>query len=187
MTEIIQFYTERLYLRQWRDSDYALFAKLNADPKVMEFFPALLTSDESDAMAKRCQSLIAERGWGLWAVELQTTHEFIGFVGLHIPTAILPFSPCVEIGWRMAADFWGQGYATEAALGALRVGFEVLNFPEIVSFTALLNQRSQQVMARVGMHNADEGFEHPSVAKGSPLRKHCLYRLTVEQWRQQQT
>jgi RimJ/RimL family protein N-acetyltransferase len=186
MLEIIQFNTKRLILRQWQVSDYEPFSKLNADPKVMAFFPSMLSTQESNTMAKRCQTLISERGWGLWAVELKTTNEFIGFVGLHIPTANLPFSPCVEIGWRLAAEFWGNGYATEAASGALRIGFETLNLSEIVSFTALVNKKSQGVMERIGMHNTLENFEHPSILQDSPLRPHCLYRLSFEQWKQQQ-
>ena len=185
MSTVIQFETKRLFLRQWQISDYASFSELNADPEVMAFFPSTLSTGESDAMAKRCQSLIAERGWGLWAVEIKETHQFIGFVGLHTPLATFHFSPCVEIGWRLAAEFWGQGYATEAAYGALQVGFEVLHLPEIVSFTALLNKRSQKVMVRIGMHDVQENFEHPAVKIGSPLRTHCLYKLSFEQWKRQ--
>jgi len=186
MPPIIQFETKRLLLRQWQLSDYPLFSELNADPVVMAHFPSTLSVSESDAMATRCQSLIAERGWGLWAVEVKTSQQFIGFVGLHIPTATLPFSPCVEIGWRLAVEFWGQGFATEAACHVLQIGFEVLHLPEIVSFTALLNQKSQRVMERIGMHHVQENFEHPSVAIGSPLRAHCLYRLSYHQWKHQQ-
>jgi RimJ/RimL family protein N-acetyltransferase len=182
MTELIEFSTERLFLRQWRIADREPFAALNADQQVMEFFPAPLDRSASDAMVDRCQSLIAERGWGLWAVETRDTQDFIGFVGLHIPSADLPFSPCVEIGWRLAVQYWGQGFATEAAKGALRVGFELLGLSEIVSFTAVSNLRSRAVMERLGMQEAEETFEHPSVPVNSPLRQHCLYRLSHAQW-----
>lgn len=179
---LIEFDTERLRVRQWRESDFAPFAVLNADPKAMEYFPKLLSRTESDEMAQRVQTLIAERGWGLWAVEIKATHEFIGFVGLHIPTVELPFSPCVEIGWRLAAAHWGQGYAPEAAKAALRIGFETLDLDEIVSFTALKNRRSRRVMEKLGMREDAATFEHPNVPVGNPLREHCLYRLSREQW-----
>ena len=175
MPELIERATPRLLMRQWRSSDRVPFAELNADPRVMEFFPAALAREESDAVAERCASLIGQRGWGFWAVELKTTGAFIGFVGLHTPTG-LPFSPCTEIGWRLAFDHWGQGFATEAAREALRVAFEVLRLEEIVSFTAVANRRSRAVMERLGM-TASGSFEHPSVPLGNPLREHCLYRL----------
>ncbi len=182
MAKIIEVDTERLQLRQWCAADRKPFAALNADPKVMEFFPAPLDRAASDSMADRCQSLIAERGWGLWAVARKDIHDFIGFVGLHTPIPQLPFSPYVEVGWRLAFEHWGKGYATEAARGALRVGFEVLGLLEIVSFTAVGNLRSRAVMERLKMREAAETFEHPSVPPGSKLRQHCLYRLKREQW-----
>lgn len=182
MAELIEFDTERLRLRQWCAADREPFGALNADPKVMEFFPAPLDRAASDAMADRCQSLIAERGWGFWAIETKKTHEFIGFVGLHTPTPELPFSPCVEVGWRLAPQHWGKGFASEAARGALRVGFEFLGLLEIVSFTPVRNLRSRAVMERLGMRETADTFEHPNVPEGSALRKHCLYRLSREQW-----
>lgn len=182
LAELIEFDTDRLRLRQWSAADRELFARLNADPKVMEFFHAPLDRAASDAMADRCQGLITERGWGFWAVELKQTNEFIGFVGLHIPAAELPFSSCVEVGWRLAFQYWGKGFATEAARGALRIGFERLNLPEIVSFSAVRNVRSRAVMERLGMREATT-FEHPSVPVGSTLRRHCLYRVSRECWK----
>lgn len=181
---VIQFETARLRLRQWRAVDYAPFAALNADPEVMAFFPSPLSRAGSDALASRLEALINQRGWGFWACELKSTGEFIGFVGLHEPAAALPFSPCVEIGWRLAVPFWGQGYATEAANGALAVGFEQLALSEIVSFTALINTRSRALMSRLGMQQAGQ-FMHPSVATDSPLRAHCWYRLSSAQWHAQ--
>lgn len=182
MSQPIEFDTARLRLRQWLPSDREPFAAMSADPKVMEFFPALMDRQTSDTMADRCQALIAERGWGLWAVERKDDAKFIGFIGLHIPTAELPFNPCVEIGWRIAAEFWRQGYATEAALAVLKVGFEQLELPEIVSFTALINHRSQAVMERLAMRRSSEHFMHPAVDANSPLAEHCLYKLSREQW-----
>jgi RimJ/RimL family protein N-acetyltransferase len=168
--------TARLRLRQWRAEDHAPFAQLNADPRVMEYFPSTLTKAESDALAQRFAAPIAQRGWGFWAVERKSDESFIGFVGLNVPSAPLPFAPCTEVGWRLAADAWGQGFATEAAREALRVGFDVLGLAEIVSFTTLGNRRSRAVMERLGMKESGT-FEHPSVPVGNPLRPHCLYRL----------
>lgn len=182
MTQAIEFETERLRLRQWRARDREPFAALNSDPRVMAFFPSPLNRPESDALADRCAALIAERGWGFWAVETQQLGEFIGFVGLNLTSAALPFPPCTEVGWRLAHDYWGQGFATEAARGALRVGFERLGCAEIVAFTALLNVRSRKVMQRLGMRQAGASFEHPAVPIGSPLREHGLYRLSHEHW-----
>lgn len=161
MTGLIEFETERLRLRQWLPTDREPFSALNADSRVMEFFPAPLDRAASDTMADRCESLIAERGWGFWAAETKDSHEFIGFVGLHIPTPELPFSPCVEIGWRLAFQYWSNGFATEAAHGALRVGFDSLELLEIVSFTSVFNLRSRAVMRRLGMQEIGETFEHP--------------------------
>jgi RimJ/RimL family protein N-acetyltransferase len=182
MMRTIEIETGRLRLRQWLPSDREPFATLNADPRVMEFLPSTLDRAASDAVAHRCEALIAERGWGFWAVETKRSCEFIGLVGLHVPGPELPFSPCVEVGWRLGYEHWGTGYATEAAQGALRVGFQELGLDEIVSFTAVLNVRSRRVMQRLGMSETATSFEHPAVPVGSPLRKHCLYRLSREQW-----
>lgn len=176
MPRLIEPETARLRLRQWSQADREPFAAMSADPRVMEYFPATLTREESDAMVTRCQTLIAERGWGFWATECKATGEFIGMVGLHVPSAALPFSPCVEVGWRLAAQRWGQGFATEAAREALRVGFEDLALQEIVAFTTLCNARSRAVMHRLGMRDADR-FENPSLPEGHPQRPHALYRL----------
>lgn len=176
MAAVIEFDTERLRLRQWRAADLVPFAALNADPQVMEYLPDLLTRQASDELVQRIQTEIEQRGWGFWAVEVKGGAPFIGFAGLHVPAAALPFSPCVEIGWRLVAAHWGQGYATEAARGALRVGFELLELAEIVSFTTVNNRRSSRVMERIGMHYSGE-FEHPGLSEGHPLRPHVLYRL----------
>ncbi|RFA29903.1 GNAT family N-acetyltransferase [Alkalilimnicola ehrlichii] len=172
----------RLYLRQWQASDLAPFAELNADPRVMAHFPNRLDRAQSDAMAERCRALIEERGWGFWAVEEKASNTFIGFVGLHTPAADLPFSPCVEVGWRLAYPFWGKGLATEAAKVALQIGFNELRLDEIVSFTAVSNQRSRRVMRRLGMQAAGV-FEHPAIPAGHALRRHYLFRLSAAAWR----
>lgn len=179
---IMELHTPRLLLRQWRDSDLAPFAALHADPRVMACFPATLSREASDALAQRCRDLIAARGWGLWAVTLRDNGAFIGMTGLHVPDAQLPCSPCVEIGWRLAFDYWGKGYAQEAAQAALRDGFTRLRLPEIVSFTALPNVRSSALMARLGMRREHATFEHPALPPGHRLRTHCLYRLTRAEW-----
>ncbi|MDX6282565.1 MAG: hypothetical protein QOH03_3636, partial [Kribbellaceae bacterium] len=146
MTELT---TDRLLLRQWKDSDYGPYAALNADPAVMEHFPNALTRAESDAMADRVKAAMAERGFGLWAVEVRETGQFIGFIGLSVPTFDAPFLPGVEIGWRLAKDAWGKGYATEGARASLAYGFGEAGLDEVVSFTATTNKPSQRVMERI--------------------------------------
>ncbi|MBB2916732.1 GNAT family N-acetyltransferase [Cupriavidus alkaliphilus] len=178
----IAFETGRLRLRQWRDEDLAPFAALNADAQVMRYFPAPLSRAESDAMAGRCRSLIAQNGWGVWVAERTADDTFLGFVGLHEPAATLPFAPCVEIAWRLARHAWGQGYATEAARGALAYGFSRLGLDEIVAFTTLANARSRAVMERLGMRQDAVGFDHPALPPQHPLRPHCLYRLPRAAW-----
>ncbi|MEF9995968.1 MAG: GNAT family N-acetyltransferase [Burkholderiaceae bacterium] len=178
----IEVDTPRLRLRRWRAGDREPFAALNADARVMEFFPAPLSRLESDALAGRIEASFDAQGWGLWAVESQASGEFIGCVGLAVPRADLPFSPCVEIGWRLAYEHWGQGLASEAARGALTIGFETLGLTEIVSFTARINRRSRAVMERIGMVDAGEDFDHPALAEDSALRRHCLYRIARQAW-----
>lgn len=176
--------TTRLILRPWRETDLEPFARLNADPRVMEYFPSVLSRKESDNLAERIIGKINEQGWGCWAVEIEGS-DFIGFIGLHKPSFKAHFTPTVEVGWRLAFDFWGRGYATEGAKAALAYGFETLNLPEIVSFTTMANIRSRQVMAKIGMHHdAYDDFEHPDLPEGHPLRKHVLYRINQELWRQ---
>lgn len=174
--------TERLRLRQWKGGDFPVFAELNSDPVVMEYFPALLQPEESDAMAERCRQLIAERGWGFWAVSLKDSGSFIGFVGLHKPKCNLPFSPCVEVGWRLHKLHWGKGYATEAATEALRFTFEILSLDELVAFTTISNLRSRSVMERLGMTDTHNDFKHPDVEPGHPVSEHVLYKITRSEW-----
>jgi RimJ/RimL family protein N-acetyltransferase len=175
--------TARLRLRQWRPSDLEPFAALNADPQVMEFMSGCLSSAASDALARRSEAEIARQGWGLWATQLRVSGVFIGFVGLHVPSFEAPFTPCVEIGWRLARASWGNGFATEAARECLRFAFEGLRLEEVVSFTAPLNRRSRAVMERLGMHHdAADDFDHTRLPAGHPLRRHVLYRLRREHW-----
>lgn len=170
--------TERLIMRRWRESDREAFAALNADPEVMRHFPAPLNRAESDAMVDRIEQRFDELGYGLWALEVRGTGEFIGFTGLAPQTFQAPFTPAVEVGWRLAKSAWGHGYATEAARQALEFGFTEAGLEEIVSITAVTNVRSQAVMRRLGMtRDPADDFEHPNVPPGHPLRPHVLYRL----------
>jgi RimJ/RimL family protein N-acetyltransferase len=170
--------TERLFLRGWRARDLAPFARLNADPRVMEHLPAVLARRESDALAQRICAHFDERGFGLWAVEIPGVADFAGFIGLSVPCFDAPFTPCVEVGWRLATEFWGRGYATEGARAALAFGFERLGLAEIVSFTVPANRRSRRVMERLGMqHSPADDFDHPSLPAGHALRRHVLYRI----------
>jgi len=174
--------TDRLLLRRWRDSDREPFAAINADPRVMEFFPATLTRAQSDELAERIERELEERSFGLWAVEVPEVVEFAGFVGLEVPSFESHFTPCVEVGWRLAAEHWGRGYASEAARAAVRFGFERLGLKEIVSFTARTNLRSRRVMERIGMtHRSADDFDHPGLPPGHPLRPHVLYRIVHSQ------
>ncbi|MBL8851474.1 MAG: GNAT family N-acetyltransferase [Planctomycetaceae bacterium] len=170
--------TERLLLRRWQPDDRAPFAALNADPVVREFLPGCLTRAESDAAVDRIEEHFAEHGFGLWALEAPGVTPFAGFVGLNVPRFEAHFTPCVEIGWRLAAECWGRGYATEAARACLRYGFEQLGRAEIFSFTVPGNVRSRRVMKKIGMtHDPADDFEHPTLPVGHPLRPHVLYRI----------
>lgn len=177
--------TERLLLRRWREADREPFAVLNADATVMATIGRLLTREESDGFIERIEAGFEEHGFGLWAVEAVGVAPLIGFVGLSVPRFEAHFTPCVEVGWRLAHAFWDHGYATEGALAALGYGFEVVGLDEIVSFTAVINHRSQRVMERLGMiSDPADAFDHPNVAEGDPLRPHVLYRMSAEAWRE---
>ena len=176
--------TKRLIIRPWREEDLEPFAKMNADPRVMEFFPKTLSREESDLMAKKRMAEIEEQGWGIWAVSVKNFAPFIGFIGIAPVSFTAHFTPAVEIGWRLAYDFWGQGYALEGAQAALQFGFKTVQLSEIVSFAVTANLRSRKLMEKLGMHrNPKEDFEHPRIEDGHPLRKHVLYRIRQEEWR----
>lgn len=182
-TKTIELKTDRLLLRQWREEDSPIFAELNADPRVMEFYPNLLSCQESNAAAAKFKSLIKQNGWGFWAVETISECTFIGLVGLHKPTYKLPFGPCVEIGWRVASAYWGKGYATEAAGACLDFAFDKLALPEVFSFASVANIKSQAVMERLSMVNMQANFDHPTIPPNSPLREHVVYKIDVQRWR----
>ena len=182
--------TSRLILRQWHEEDLAPFAHLNSDPRVREFFPGLLSPQESDNYVKLMSDHISRTEWGFWAASLIQTGEFIGFIGLEDIYFTAPFNklaPAVEIGWRLAFNYWGKGYATEGAKAALQYGFEKLYLPEIVSFTAVKNMRSRHVMEKIGMHHHEsDAFDHPKLSDGHPLKRQVLYRLTSKEWKKPQ-
>jgi RimJ/RimL family protein N-acetyltransferase len=176
--------TDRLMLRGWRHADRGPFAELNADPQVAEFLGGPLDRVGSNALVDRILVRWDSDGHGLWAVERVEDGRFLGFVGLAAPSFDAVFSPCVEVGWRLAREAWGRGYATEAAWAALRFGFVELDLDEIVSFTTVANVRSRAVMERLGMtRDPVDDFDHPSFPDGHPIRPHVLYRLRRERWR----
>jgi RimJ/RimL family protein N-acetyltransferase len=177
MTDLPELQTQRLRLRQWRAEDTEPFARMNRDPRVMEFFPSLLSAQETERLIERIEQNFRDRGFGLWALEVRGVAAFTGFVGLSVARFQAPFTPCVEVGWRLSHEHWGRGYATEAASAALRFGFESCGLPEIVSFTASGNQRSRHVMEKLGMtRDPAEDFDHPSLPQGHALQRHVLYR-----------
>jgi RimJ/RimL family protein N-acetyltransferase len=168
----------RVRLRPWRHADRAPFAAMNGDPRVMEFFRSPLSRAESDVMVDYIEAHFSRHRFGLWAVEVPGVAPFIGFTGLAIPRFSAHFTPCVEIGWRLAVAYWGQGYATEAAQLALAYGFATLALTEIVSYTSATNRRSRAVMERLGMRcEPADDFDYPALPNGHPLRPHVLYRL----------
>ena len=169
--------SERIILREWRDEDLVPFAALNADPIVMEYYPKTLNREESDALATRMRALFAQHGYTYWALEIPGVTAFAGMVGLAQLNFDAPFTPAVDVGWRLAHEYWGKGYVTEAAQLALEYGFNELQLPEIVAITATGNLRSQAVMQRIGMaRNTNEDFDHPKLETGHPLQRHVLYR-----------
>lgn len=190
MTNIQALQTPRLLLRAWSEADLPAFAALNADEAVMAHYPRTLKRAESDAYAQVFMERFRSNGWGFWAVSARADSAeepqdvpppFLGFVGLNRPDIALPFGPCVEIGWRLARNVWGRGYATEAARACLAFAFEQLALEEVVSFTAIANHRSEAVMRRLGMRRSGN-FMHPALPPESPLCEHVLYRLSAHNW-----
>jgi RimJ/RimL family protein N-acetyltransferase len=170
--------TERLLLRRWTEEEREPFYRLNSDSGVMEFMPACLTRPESDQLFERIEEHFRKREFGLYAAELRQDRTFIGFIGLSVPSFEASFTPCVEIGWRLSAEHWGRGLATEGARAVVKHAFGDLGLDEIASFTVPENVRSRRVMEKIGMtHDASEDFDHPNLPEGHPLRRHVLYRL----------
>jgi RimJ/RimL family protein N-acetyltransferase len=170
--------TDRLILRHWRPEDRNPFAGINSDPRVVEFLPGIMSPQESDAVVDRIEAHFLRHGFGLWAVEVPHVAQFVGFIGLAVPKFETHFTPCVEIGWRLDANYWNRGYATEGARAALEFGFTTLRLEELVSYTVPQNLRSRRVMEKIGMaHNPGDEFDHPKLAEGHHLRRHVLYRV----------
>lgn len=170
--------TERLILRKWHEADHASFINMNRDPIVMQYFPKLYKAEESLWLIEKSNKQIDELGYGLFACEIAETKIFIGFVGLNVPSFQSHFTPCVEIGWRLASPYWGKGYATEAAQEVLNLGFKNFNLKEIVSFTVPQNQSLRRVMTKIGMKQDLNGsFYHPNLPRNHPFSLHVLYRI----------
>jgi len=176
----LELHTRRCVLRQWKDSDLAPWAEMNADAEVRRYFPSLLSVEQAGAEAQRCRDAIVQRGWGMWALELPGEFAFAGFVGLNVPHYDAPFVPAVEIGWRLSRAAWGRGYATEAARAALDFAFARLALREVVAIAVPGNDASRRVMHRLGMVRDEAGdFDHPRIEAGHPLRRHVLYRASA--------
>ena len=176
--------TQRLILRAWRDRDRGPFADLNADPEVMRHFPSVMSREDSDAWLDRATGQFDDQGWGLWAAEVPGVSPFIGFVGLAMATFPAPFTPALEVGWRLAKEHWGRGYAPEGAAAALGFAFDEVGVNEVVSFTTVGNTNSRRVMEKLGLtRDSSDDFDHPNVAVGSPIRPHVLYRVTKTSYR----
>lgn len=169
-------------MRQWHETDHEPYARLNGDPHIMACLPHPLSRQESDARIRYFRALIIRQGWGVWALERKSDGAFIGSAGLMEPLTPHPFSPCVEIGWRLDLPFWGHGYATEAANAALYAGFGHLELPEIIAFTAADNTASRAVMQRIGMTDLGQDFDHPGVLPDNPHRRYCVYAITRQAW-----
>ncbi|CDZ80213.1 hypothetical protein BN1013_00719 [Candidatus Rubidus massiliensis] len=170
--------TNRLLLRPWKTSDLIPFARMNRDTNVMEYFPSLLSEEESNAFAYQIMQHFDLHGYGFWAVSEKTGCPFIGFIGLRLDTFEAPFTPAVEIGWRLASAYWNKGYGTEGALAALQYGFKQLNLKEIIAFTPTINSRSRKLMEKIGLvHNPKDDFINPKLPEGHVLSQNVLYRI----------
>ena len=178
------FESQRLLFRKWRTSDRELFFEMNSDSVVMEFFPNVLSREESDGYLNNIMFRIERDGFGFWAVERKETEDFIGFIGINPPNVGLDIEPCIEIGWRLRKDFWGRGYATEGAKRVLKYAFEECNIDEVYSFTSIVNIRSERIMQKIGMMNTNKNFFHPKIAKEHLLCEHVLYVIKRYEYEQ---
>ena len=177
MSPVIEAVTDRLVLRRLGESDFDPFSAMNADPNVMRYFPRTLAPAETREMMNRNDAHFERHGFGFWAVEMQATGEFAGFIGLGVPGFAAHFTPCVEIGWRLASSFWNRGIATEGARAILDRAFHTYQLREIIAFTTVTNLPSRRVMEKIGMtYNPRDNFLHPNIEEGDPLRPHVLYR-----------
>ena len=178
-----QIVTDRLVMRRWQDSDRAPFAALNGDPETLKYFPATLDRAASDEFVDRIEERFEQQGFGLWALELTGTGQFIGYTGLNPLPDDVPGGGGMEVGWRLVKQAWHNGYATEAARAALGVAFDGAGLPDVWSMTAVLNEPSQAVMRRIGLTEVAR-FEHPRIPLGDPLRLHVMYRVARQNWAQ---
>jgi RimJ/RimL family protein N-acetyltransferase len=182
---MIHYETKRLILREWQDKDFEPFFALNQDLEVMRYFPNIFSHQETVELIDRIKNKFKANGFGFYSCELKETQQFIGSIGLNTPDFKANFTPCVEIGWRVAKEFWGQGLAVEAAKKCLEIGFNEYNLKEIVSFTAKINNNSQQVMQKISMtYDKSEDFYHPNLKPNHPLTLHVLYRMSKLQYQQ---
>lgn len=170
------FESNRLGFRRWREADKLPFSIMNSDPKVMEYFPNMLTKEQSDEFVDRINNHFCQYGYGLWAVEVKETNEFIGFIGFFTATFESSFTPCIEIGWRLSGKYWNNGYATEGAKECLQYGFHNLGMNEIYSFTSFINKPSINVMKKIGLQE-ECTFLHPKIDESNPLCLHVLYKI----------
>lgn len=180
---MIYYETERLILREWQDKDFDPFFALNQDLEVMRYFPNIFSHQETVDLVTKIKIKFNINGFGFYSCELRDTGQFIGSIGLNVPDFSAHFTPCVEVGWRVAKEFWGQGLAVEASQKCLEIGFNQFGLDEIVSFTAKINHNSQRVMQKLGMTNNEaEDFEHPKLNSNHPLALHVLYRMSRSLW-----
>ncbi len=175
---MVYFETDRLVFRDWKETDLEEFRIMNKDTRVMKYFTKILTVEETDNFYNKIQNELRDYGYGLYAVETKESNDFIGFIGFHWANFISEFTPCIEIGWRLKYDAWGNGFATEGAKECLNYGFEILKFNKIYSFTSKINYRSENIMKKIGMKKIME-FDHPNIIEGSPLKKHVLYDVIL--------
>lgn len=174
---MIELKTKKLILRQWQESDFPFYAKLTADREIMKFFPRTLSLEESTFTAKKFMKLIANRSWGFWAVEEKSSGKFIGYAGLHAPQTQFPFSPCVEIAWRMPEKYWENGYALEAGKEILTCAFKTIGLEKVLYFSSIHNVKAEEIVKELGMLKQEENFYHPFVERGHKLSEHYLYEI----------
>ena len=182
MITLVRLETSRILLRPWKDDDYAPYAAMNLNHDVTRYFGRTLNSKESDKQADYFRVDLESRGWGFWALERKIDGAFMGYTGLMETKSDLPIPPCVETGWRLGREYWGKGYATEAAAVSLEFGFGELNLPAVFAYAALGNVLSRAVMERLGMELTPITFEHPRLPENHTHRLHCLYRLDQKNW-----
>ena len=176
--------TKRLLLRRWTDEDRDPFAQISTDPEVMRYRLAPLSRRESDGLIDETEASFDRNGFGLWAVEQIEDGRLLGFTGFGISDFDAPFCPAVDVGWTLARDVWGHGYATEGAVAALDFAFDQLQLDQVVAHTAELNERSRAVMRRLGMtHDPGDDFDAPWYEAGHTRRRFVLYRMKVADWR----